>query len=89
MSYQFAVESSHLFTLNEFWKLEPFGGVKWTRVQAELKNLVDGSRAGGRKDTVTPFLGLRVPIEDHEAFFAEASFVDGYHYGAGLELRFK
>lgn len=89
MTYQFAVESSHLFTLNESWKLEPYGGVKWTRVQAELKNLVDGDRAGGRQDTVTPFLGLRVPIEDHEAFFAEASFIDGYHYGAGLELRFK
>ena len=29
------------------------------------------------------------PVEDHEAFFAEASFLDGYHYGAGLELRFK
>lgn len=89
MTYQFAVETSHLFTLDEHWKLEPYGGVKWTRVQAQLKNLVDGSLAGGKQDTVTPFLGLRVPIEEHEAFFAEASFVDGYHYGAGLELRFK
>lgn len=89
MTYQFAVETSHLFTLNEFWKLEPFGGVKWTRVQADLKDLVDGSHAGGKQDTVSPFLGLRVPVEEHEAFFAEASFVDGYHYAAGLELRFK
>ncbi len=89
MTYQFAVEASHLFVLDENWKLEPYGGVKWIRVQSDLKDLVDGSHAGGAQDTVTPFLGLRVPVEDHEAFFAEASFIDGYHYGAGLELRFK
>ncbi|MDE2142230.1 MAG: autotransporter domain-containing protein [Elusimicrobia bacterium] len=89
MTYQFAVEASHLFPLDQNFKLEPYGGVKWTRVQADMKDLGDGSRAGGQQDTVSPFLGLRVPVEDHEAFFAEASFVDGYHYGAGLELRFK
>ena len=89
MTYSVAVESSHLFTIDENWKLEPYGGIKWTRVQADLKDLGDGSHAGGQTDTVTPFLGLRVPVEDHEAFFAEASFVDGYHYGGGLELRFK
>ncbi len=89
MTYQFAVEASHLFTVDEFWKLEPYGGVKWVRVQSDLKDLTDGSHAGGVQDTVTPLLGLRVPVEDHEAFFAEASFIDGYHYGAGLELRFK
>lgn len=89
MTYQFAVEASHLFTVGEQWKLEPYGGLKWVRVQSDLKDLGDGGRAGGQKDTVTPFLGLRVPIEEHESFFAEGSFVDGYHYGAGLELRFK
>jgi len=89
MTYQFAVESSRLFTLDEHWKLEPFGGIKWTRVQTDLKDLVDGSHAGGQKDTMTPFVGLRVPVEDHEALFVEASFIGGYHYGAGLELRFK
>lgn len=89
MTYQFAVEASHLFSVDERVKLEPYGGVKWTRVQSDLKDLVSGSHAGGAQDTVTPFLGLRVPVEDHEALFAEASFVDGYHYGAGLELRFK
>jgi hypothetical protein len=88
-AYSVAVEASHLFTLDQFWKLEPYGGVKWTRVSADLKDLGSGSHAGGQTDTVTPFLGLRVPIEDHEAFFAEGSFVDGYHYGGGLELRFK
>jgi hypothetical protein len=89
MTYQFAVEASHLFTVDQNFKFEPYGGVKWTRVQADLKDLGDGSHAGGQQDTASPFLGLRVPVEDHEAFFAEASFVDGYHYGAGLELRFK
>jgi hypothetical protein len=89
MTYQFAVEASHRFSIDEDWKLEPYGGVKWVRVQADLKDLGDGSHAGGQTDTVTPFLGLRIPVEGHEAFFAEASFVDGYHYGGGLELRFK
>ena len=88
MTYQFAVEASHLFVLDENWKLEPFGGIEWTRVQTDLKDLGDGSHAGGQTDTVTPFLGLRIPVEGHEAFFAEASFIDGYHYGAGMELRF-
>ena len=63
--------------------------MKWTRVQADLKDLGDGSHAGGQTDMVTPFLGFAVPVEEHEAFFAEASFVGGYHYGGGLELRFK
>jgi hypothetical protein len=88
-TYQVAVETSHLFTLDENWKLEPYGGVKWTRVQTDLKDLVGGGHAGGQKDSGTPFLGLRVPAEDHIAFFAEASFVDGLHYGGGLELRFQ
>lgn len=89
MTYQVAVEASHLFVIDENWKLEPYGGVKWTRVQADLKDLASGSHAGGQKDTGTPFLGLRVPAEDRIAFVAEASFLDGLHYGGGLELRFK
>jgi len=89
MMYQVAVEASHLFSIDENWKLEPYGGVKWTRVQADLKDLASGSHAGGQKDTGAPFLGLRVPAEDRIAFVAEASFLDGLHYGGGLELRFK
>ena len=88
-AYSVAVEASHLFTLDQFWKLAPYGGVMWTRVDADLKDLGSGSHAGGMTDTVSPFLGLRAPIEDHEAFFAEAAFVDGYRYGGGMELRFK
>lgn len=88
MTYQVAVETSHLFVIDENWKLEPYGGVKWTRVQADLKDLASGSHAGGQKDTGTPFLGLRIPAEDRIAFFSEASFLDGLHYGGGLELRF-
>lgn len=89
MTYQVAVETSHLFAIDENWKLEPYGGVKWTRVQTDLKDLAGGGHAGGQKDTGTPFLGLRVPAEDRIAFFGEASFFDGLHYGGGLELRFK
>lgn len=89
MTYQVAVESSHLFSLEDKFKLEPYGGMKWTRVQADLKDLVDGSHAGGKKDVVSPFLGLRIPLGENEALFAEGSFLGGTHYGAGLELRFK
>ena len=88
MTYQVAIETSHLFPVNANWKLEPYGGVKWMRVQADLKDLVSGSHAGGQKDTGTPFFGLRVPARDRGALFAEASFLDGLHYGGGLELRF-
>jgi len=37
---------------------------------------------------VTPFAGLRIPFSKNEGVFAEAQFVDGYAYAAGLELRF-
>ena len=87
--YQIAVESSHLFTINEIFKLEPYGGVRWTKLRADLKDLVTGNHAGGYKDSVRPFFGLRLPFYEHEAFFAEASFVDGTQYATGLEIRFK
>lgn len=107
MQYQFAVATSHTFTLKDAdekadekdgpaislkssgFKLEPYGGIKWTRVQADLKDLVDGGHSGGKQDSVSPFLGMRIPFSKNEGLFAEASFVDGYHYGAGLEVRFK
>lgn len=90
MTYQLAVESSRLFAFQDrMFGMEPYGGVKWTRVQSDLKDLVDGSHSGGQKDAMLAFLGLRLSVGDHEAFFAEASFLDGCHYGAGLELRFK
>lgn len=107
MTYQVAVEASHVFTLidaiqkadekelptpllrNAGLKLEPYGGVKWYRTQTDLKDLADGSRIGGKQDTVTPFLGFRLPLYDgNEGLFAEASFIDGYHYAAGLDIRF-
>jgi hypothetical protein len=58
-------------------------------VTTDLKDLGDGSHAGGRTDVVSPFLGLSIPAEDHAAFFARASFVGGLRYGGGVELRFK
>jgi len=78
-----------LALVNPSIKLEPYGGVKWTRTQADLHDLQDGSHAGGQQDTISPFVGLRIPAYDHEAFFAEASFVDGYVYSGGMEIRFK
>ena len=71
------------------FKLEPYGGVKWLRIQSDLKDLVNGTHTGGQQDTVTPFLGLRIPLAKNEGVFAEAQFVDGYAYAAGLELRFR
>ena len=70
------------------FKLEPYGGVKWLRLQSDLKDLMDGSHTGGQQDTVTPFVGLRIPFSRNEGVFAEAQFVDGYVYAAGMELRF-
>lgn len=88
--YQVAVETSHLFTIEEKYKLEPYGGLKWIRTRSDLLDRQTGSHAGGQLDTVTPFVGLRIPAFEHEAFFAEASqFLEGYQYAAGLELRFK
>lgn len=86
--YQVAVETSHLFTVEESLKLEPYGGVKWIRTQSDLLDRQDGSHSGGQLDTVTPFLGLRIPATKHESFFAEASFVDAYQYAAGLSVAF-
>lgn len=71
------------------FKIEPYGGVKWARVQADLKDMIDGDHSGGGQDSVSPFLGVRIPFYQNEGLFAEASFVDGYQYGAGLEIRFK
>lgn len=87
--YQFAVESSHLFLLEERYKIEPYGGVKWVRTQTDLHDLQDGGHAGGQRNTVTPFLGVHIPVFEREGLFAEASFIDGYQYAAGLEIRFK
>lgn len=69
-------------------KLEPYGGVKWSRIQSDLKDLEDGGHAGGQQDTVTPFAGLRLPLFERNMLFAEASFLGGYQYAAGMEIRF-
>lgn len=85
-AFQLAVEASRQFALKRA-KLEPYGGVKMMRVQADLKDLPSGGHAGGKTDTASPFLGLRVAGE-RVASFVESSFVGGYHYGAGVEIRF-
>lgn len=100
MQYQVSVEASHLFTFVEKDKfelvalkggvqVEPYGGIRWSRTVADLKDLADGGHAGGSQDVVTPFLGLRVPLFEHEGLFAETSFVGGYHHAVGIEIRFE
>lgn len=86
---QIAVLASHLFTLAQIYKFEPYGGIKWDYAWADLKDLTDGTHSGGGKKSIRPFIGLRVPVFEHEGFFAEASFVDGTQYATGLEIRFK
>ncbi|MBI4055658.1 MAG: hypothetical protein HY402_05975 [Elusimicrobia bacterium] len=72
-----------------FGRLEPYGGVQWSRVRSTLKDLDDGERVGGGRDGVSPFLGLRLGLYSHEAFVLEASFVEATRISAGLEWRFK
>lgn len=87
---QLAVETGHLFKPKD-WRVgvEPYGGVKWLRLQSWLKDRQGGGRAGGIKDTVTPFLGVHLQVYEKEGLFAEASFINGWQYGAGLIVRFK
>lgn len=104
MQFQVAIEISHLFTIVEpqkdvekehevlvpqGFKIEPYFGLKWTRIQSDLKDFQTGNHAGGQEDTASPFIGLRLPVYDHESLFAEADFVHGYQYAGGLEIRFK
>lgn len=86
--YQVAMQTSHRFGFSNLrWSVEPYGGVKWLRAHAYLKDLQGGGRIGGMKDTVTPFVGLILPIYEHEALFSEASFVGGVQYAVGLQIR--
>lgn len=85
-----ALETGHLFK-REGWRVgvEPYGGLKWVRDQAWLKDFEGGGRVGGIKDTFTPFLGVHLQVYEKEALYAEASFVNGWQYAAGLSVRFK
>ncbi len=80
---------SMLPVVPEGFKVEPYGGVKWVLIQSDLHDYTNGTHAGGQQNTVTPFLGLRIPIYENEGLFAETTFVDGYQYAGGLEVRFK
>lgn len=89
--YQVAVIASHRFELGQKASVEPYGGLKWLRSHSWLKdqrNAGGGSRIGGIQDTFSPFVGLQAPVFEHETIFAEASFVDGVHYAAGMQVRF-
>jgi hypothetical protein len=89
LQYQMAVEASRRFAVPDTrLTLEPYGGVKWLRTHAWLRDIGSGVRIGGMKDAVTPFLGLSLPFHDKESLFAEASFVNGIHYAGGLSIAF-
>lgn len=87
-TFQLAVEASRSFALKGGSRVEPYGGVKMMRVEADLKDHPSGGHAGGKTDTASPFLGLRWAGE-RLAGFVESSFVGGYHHGAGVECRFR
>jgi hypothetical protein len=93
METQFALQTGHLFTgpAGEPWRVgvEPYGGLKWVRDQAWLMDFDGGGRVGGMKDTFTPFLGVHLKVYEKEGLYAEASFVNGWQYAAGLSVRFK
>lgn len=88
LQLQLALQASRRYELGGRWKAEPYGGVKWVRTQASLKDLDSGDRFTGATDAVRPFLGLSLPFAENENLFGEASFVKGYEYAAGLAVRF-
>lgn len=88
LQLQLALQTSHRFELEGGWKLEPYGGVKYLRTRASLTDVGARSRVSGRKDTVTPFAGLNIPVYEGDNLFAEASFVDGIQFAAGYAVRF-
>ena len=88
MRLQLALEASRRFDFGGRWKVEPYGGLKWVRTQAWLKDLDSGNRFGGIEDAVKPFAGVSLPFSDNENLFAEAAVLKGYEYAAGLAVRF-
>lgn len=90
MQLQIAMEVSHRFVLKDpAFTIEPYGGVKWLRTQAYLKTIATGSRVGGYQQTVSPFIGFKIPFFENDSVFAEVSFVNGIQYASGLAIRFK
>ena len=68
---------------------EPYGGVKWLRTFAKLKDLSTSETAGGTKDATIPFLGARFKAFERESLVAEAAFTNGFQVGGGVEIKFK
>jgi hypothetical protein len=75
--------------LSRRWKqLEPFGGLKVSRLISRLRD--DGTKESlrGYHDGWAPFLGLQWEFFDGESLLIEASFVDDESISAGLNLKF-
>ncbi|MFH1619942.1 MAG: hypothetical protein ABIG11_08570 [bacterium] len=72
-----------------FGKWESYAGVNMVRRQAVLKDLDAGERAGGINDYVAIFAGTKLPLFSRESLVAEMSFVDGFRFGLGLEIKLR
>lgn len=72
-----------------FGDWEPYGGVKLIRRQARLKDLSSGEKVGGARDYASPFAGIKLPLSKREYFVAEMTFLDGFRFAAGLEIKLK
>jgi len=69
--------------------LEPYAGVDWVRATAKLRDLEQGGRNGGRRDTTHPVAGVRLRVFPQEALMAEARFAGGVTWRVAWEARFR
>ena len=72
-----------------FGKTEPYAGVEIIRRQVKFKDLSTGSRAGGKLDEPSAFIGMKIPVFERESLIAEAAFSGGIRIGIGLSVRLK
>ncbi len=80
---QLAVFASHKFGV-----VQPYGGLRWSRTNASLKDLYSGGKIGGMKDSTSPFAGVEIHAFKHESLVTEVSFIHGIQFGTGLSLHF-
>lgn len=72
-----------------FGKIEPYGGLVWSKVRSKLKDLAAGGRNGADRDQTRVVLGTRVAVFAQEALVVEARIAGGLTWQAGWEVRFK
>ncbi len=75
--------------ISKRWKkVEPFAGLKVSRVISTLKDQTTKSSLRGVEDGVSPFVGIALEFFDAETLMLEASFLDEESINAGLNVRF-